>query len=497
MSDLEQGDSDRSDRSSMYDEEGRRYDDDEDDYGRGRYDRRYDDEEEQDEEEEEEEEQEEEEEDEENENSQDYGENNSDAYPYRVVNIGYQGTYTDSQNRRSAKPTPTVTAYRSLHELAELREQFYSSNKTHWRQAVARVQILQLRGKIPHGVECTALFVSIFLSEDAHGDLYLVRTAYAMALVRFVNGVLDPLQQGRYAKALTQLAKTVALPASLVEIRHAATHEELPSLGALRLQAQKACEWLLANFWNELPDELDGNWPQVNHAPQLSMEAKVKRMLLIYKRFSKLALENDILADPEINKYHLSIRFLQECVETDNAYFIVVNRLVTGDFLIRKQDKIKMKTALRIYLPLLDKLGARFRLGVIMALIQNSSSYSPAQYDADCQLQALEWLQYLVPRALDEPARLTYFHASIYDSLYLNVLFQNNLSLLDPKSPVRVLVEALLSGESQPKKFSMPPLLDAILGEKENASESERKRKKPLSVFSEHEAWEVRPFGVA
>jgi ribosomal biogenesis protein LAS1 len=69
-------------------------------------------------------------------------------------------------------------------------------------------------------------------------QLYLsalaLRQSYAIAIIRLVNGLVDPLQVGTYARSINAIAAQLGLPSWLVELRHAATHEELPSLDLLR-----------------------------------------------------------------------------------------------------------------------------------------------------------------------------------------------------------------------------------------------------------------------
>ena len=48
------------------------------------------------------------------------------------------------------------------------------------------------------------------------------------------------------------IAKTIGLPATYVELRHQATHEELPSLSKLRAGAQKALQWIWDYYWAAL-----------------------------------------------------------------------------------------------------------------------------------------------------------------------------------------------------------------------------------------------------
>lgn len=61
-----------------------------------------------------------------------------------------------------------------------------------------------------------------------------LRQSYAAAIIRMVNGLVDPLQSGAYARSIAAIATQLGLPSWLVELRHAATHEDLPSLELLR-----------------------------------------------------------------------------------------------------------------------------------------------------------------------------------------------------------------------------------------------------------------------
>lgn len=48
------------------------------------------------------------------------------------------------------------------------------------------------------------------------------------------------------------IAKVIGLPATFVELRHQATHEQLPSLAKLRPAAQKALVWIWDYYWKHL-----------------------------------------------------------------------------------------------------------------------------------------------------------------------------------------------------------------------------------------------------
>ena len=70
------------------------------------------------------------------------------------------------------------------------------------------------------------------------------RLTHGAALTRFINSLVDPLQQRAYARPIALIARELGLPEGLVAIRHAVTHEDLPALGVLRTAVMRAVEWL-------------------------------------------------------------------------------------------------------------------------------------------------------------------------------------------------------------------------------------------------------------
>jgi len=68
-------------------------------------------------------------------------------------------------------------------------------------------------------------------------------------LCRMVNGIADSQQKGRVAVSVNSLAEAAGLSRLLVDIRHEATHNELPSLATLQLAAKQALDWLVAQYW--------------------------------------------------------------------------------------------------------------------------------------------------------------------------------------------------------------------------------------------------------
>lgn len=88
-------------------------------------------------------------------------------------------------------------------------------------------------------MESTQALLAAILQDQDHGtsssrNTISLRLSYSTALIRVVNGLVDPLQKGVYARSIASIAAQLGLPAWLVELRHAATHEDLPSLELLR-----------------------------------------------------------------------------------------------------------------------------------------------------------------------------------------------------------------------------------------------------------------------
>ncbi|KAF6836298.1 hydroxyacylglutathione hydrolase [Colletotrichum plurivorum] len=104
-------------------------------------------------------------------------------------------------------------------------------------------------------VESTALLTAAILCDgesSGSAGTYAVRAAYAAAFSRFVTGLLDGHQDKQRKLSMYSVAKTIGLPATFVELRHQATHEQLPSLAKLRSAARKALEWIWTYYWRHL-----------------------------------------------------------------------------------------------------------------------------------------------------------------------------------------------------------------------------------------------------
>lgn len=64
-----------------------------------------------------------------------------------------------------------------------------------------------------------------------------------------MTGLLDSHQESKYKVSMYTQAQKLGLPALFVDIRHEATHGDVPNLTNLRSAAQRALKWLWDDYW--------------------------------------------------------------------------------------------------------------------------------------------------------------------------------------------------------------------------------------------------------
>ncbi|PYH43828.1 Las1-domain-containing protein [Aspergillus saccharolyticus JOP 1030-1] len=145
------------------------------------------------------------------------------------------------------------TPWKEQSQLLAVRDQFYPpplyDGPDMRSRACATVGAWKLRGNLPHPVEATALLTDAILHDDAQkNSIFSIRATYAAAFCRFVTCLVDS-KLGGQRRTMFQRALDLGLPASFVELRHEATHRELPSLTVLRNASQRSLEWLWDYYW--------------------------------------------------------------------------------------------------------------------------------------------------------------------------------------------------------------------------------------------------------
>lgn len=284
---------------------------------------------------------------------------------------------------------PQVVPWKSNEELSTLMNLFFSPSDDDKAKAVRKVKAYLTRGKLLHSIESTCVLTSIQLNDKPGADALFLRASYSMALIRFVNGLLDPYQKAVHAIPLHGLARKLNLPSSFVEIRHIATHENLPNLSVLRSLAQSALKWLKENFWSENNLEnrrkefkIKSNAVKISAEDYTKYMDKIKDHLRVYRRFHRNGIrvvnQNDATNDPEVKLYWDNLNAIFQFLNrsdhnTQQLYMVLLDVLCFKNVLITKKKDIKFSQLRVLYTPLLEYLNTLQRKKTL--LVSNGKSF--------------------------------------------------------------------------------------------------------------------------
>lgn len=104
-----------------------------------------------------------------------------------------------------------------------------------------------------------------------------LRLAYASTIIRGVNGIADSISRNRsnipyqqqqnnnttttmQTQSISTLCSKIGLPLWIVDLRHDASHQELPSLISLRLGCKVLLEYYMNYYWYTICDNRDKIW---------------------------------------------------------------------------------------------------------------------------------------------------------------------------------------------------------------------------------------------
>ncbi|KAG6857599.1 hypothetical protein H0H87_010167 [Tephrocybe sp. NHM501043] len=181
---------------------------------------------------------------------------------------------------------PRRVPWASLSELEQICAWVYTDENDLDAKVLAinRLSAWRATTTLPHALESALSILAVILqdkSQSVPASLLSIRQSYSTALIRLVNGLVDPLQLGAYARSIASIANQLGLPSWLVELRHAATHEDLPSIDLLREAARESMAWLLHNYF--LPTINPSVAPEAC-TPLRSLDPVLKE----YKKFLKI-----------------------------------------------------------------------------------------------------------------------------------------------------------------------------------------------------------------
>lgn len=208
-----------------------------------------------------------------------------------------------------------------------------------------------------------------------------------MAIVRLINGMVDPLQTGTpditadchislvaafshlgpYARPIAHLAATLHIPPSLISLRHRATHEDLPPLPLLRSSVLQCIAYL--HTYSFLPLLAESSTQPIHVTPDRAM-----RLIARYKRVSKdKARDRDV---DDTGHRAKQLRKIKRALEVEDTQDLVEALCTTEGLapVARKKrpssrDTEPTQASQQLWLPLIRHLGT-YHPNMVVLLVQ-------------------------------------------------------------------------------------------------------------------------------
>jgi ribosomal biogenesis protein LAS1 len=225
---------------------------------------------------------------------------------------------------------PKITPWIDRYEWMQVYAWLFDEDGVNMGQGLRRIRAWQLRGELPLAVESTlALMDALILDRTCKVSSSCLRSAYALAIIRFVNGMADQQQKGQYAQSVALLAKSLQIPQYVVELRHLSTHESLPPLNVLRKGAEDCLSWLKEFYWD--------SQAEFDTVARTNIESLLQQYKKERKRHMKTSGNDSALNDACLNSAN---EIMDYCPEDLIELLIVPALLATGVLVPRNPKKL-------------------------------------------------------------------------------------------------------------------------------------------------------------
>ncbi|KAJ2661587.1 rRNA-processing protein las1 [Coemansia sp. RSA 1200] len=243
---------------------------------------------------------------------------------------------------------PKVVPWASTAEYMDVGECLFSPNLSQRKRGVTVVKAWRARSRIPAAIEATANLVEMAaIDEEAQQTQnshrcsnQQLRHMYTMALVRFVNTIVDLEQRGLYAQSVASLAAKIGMPAWFVELRHAGTHDHIPSLPVLRSACAQAVHWLGDYYWSRQTARTMPEDTQQQIRQAVARYATAAAATAAGLESAKLRSDAD---HEEMNTAKAGLADLVARLHSDAVRLHLVPVLVEQRFLVSDEKKLRAK----------------------------------------------------------------------------------------------------------------------------------------------------------
>ncbi len=171
-------------------------------------------------------------------------------------------------------------------------------------EACKQVAIWQIRGHTPKVVEITRHIFHLWatrIDSPRAADLDPESLKYLISahIIRAVNVVSDHYRISR-TKSISTIAGEIRLPQLLVDLRHEATHKDMPSLEVLKAGLCELLRWLYTNYW------------QKQYAQTQRETANAARLVALLAGSSGETAESE---QPRVHRRKSSLAENEDCVQ--------------------------------------------------------------------------------------------------------------------------------------------------------------------------------------
>ncbi|KAJ1991942.1 rRNA-processing protein las1 [Coemansia spiralis] len=240
---------------------------------------------------------------------------------------------------------PKVVSWTSTEEYMTVAESLYSSDLTQRKRGVAIVKAWRAHSRIPVAIDATANLVEMAVADEEQQRgicINRLRHMYTMALVRFVNSIVDLEQKGMYAQSIATLASRIGMPVWFVELRHAGTHEHIPSLAVLRSACAQALHWLGDYYWKKQARSLPAD-TQIHIREALARYTAARSALKSVDVKKRGGSKQQESAQAEFDTAGAGLSQLASKLHSDAVRLYLVPVLIEPGFLIPEEKKLRAK----------------------------------------------------------------------------------------------------------------------------------------------------------
>lgn len=395
---------------------------------------------------------------------------------------------------------PRQVPFRTPEELHRLRDQLFHSTPADRTRAIQRILTLETKTKLSHPLISTAHLLQILPQfENSQQDSSLIQLSATMAIIRFVNGLLDPSQQSQYAIPLSVLAKKIGLPSWFVELRHQGTHEGLPSVEMLEVGVRGAVEWLEVNYWGKLKEKKEEDEIVVEDEED---EIGWKEEFRKYRRIRRLDINKFIKFgdSSEIGKeYWGVVKSLENGIDKNGFYKVLMFKkcIINGKY---KWESIRL-----LYEPLFLYLMANnenFTLKLLEKLnfqIYEYEKLGKNEEMGDVEIKQIKsWCFWMIERSSESCfSKVVDVLSKINHEFSIELLEKlktKGIDTLKIESKINKFKE--LQNQISPKRQND---IDDIFSDLENLKKRAKiltKKPQEIKFFESYPNWTPKPFGI-